>query len=493
MSSDRAEFVRQERTLIVRVTIGALAGGLAAAPFLLLLALAYTQSATLNRLDGSVADALNEWALQRPDVVTVLEALSEVTSPWTFRLVVLFLAALLWRAGSRRLATWAVVTMAAGGLLNVVLKEVVGRARPVFEEPVAIATQPSFPSGHALNSALAMGIVVLVMSPLVHGRSRYLLWGSATFVVLLTGFDRVGLGVHFFSDVLGGWLEAAAILVGTTVVFGSWRGHHPPRAADPAESRRLSPHESEEAADVVPAHDIPAMLVEIRGLVLRILGPAVVAWAVMASLGWLVVVADDVIWPLTAEAEVVQELASVRTPGRDQAVHMMNWLGDTPRIMSGLVVAAVVLRLACRRWREAAFVLAAVTVQALVFVLTTAVVSRVRPDVEQLYASPPTSSFPSGHTGAALTLYGGVGFALARRADRTWVRVLVVCVALLPSLAVAYARLYGGMHFPSDVVASYVNGGLALLIAYRAILAATLPLQLTEVLDRGSSIRTRAS
>ena len=47
-----------------------------------------------------------------PDVVAGLELLSHVTSPWTFRLLVLLTAGVLWQYGRRRLATWAVLTMA---------------------------------------------------------------------------------------------------------------------------------------------------------------------------------------------------------------------------------------------------------------------------------------------------------------------------------------------------------------------------------------------
>lgn len=212
---------------------------LAATPFLVVLSLVAGGNRALLRLDGAVADVLNTWALQRPQVVEVLEVVSEVTTPWIFRLAVLIVAALLWRAGARRSAVWAVTTMAVGSVLNVALKLVVARARPVFDDPVAMAGQHSFPSSHALNSALGVGIILAVVLPVLRGRRRVLAVAAGVFVVLLTGFDRVGLGVHFVSDVVGGWLEAFALLVAGMLAFGTWRRRHRIGASESGEPGRL--------------------------------------------------------------------------------------------------------------------------------------------------------------------------------------------------------------------------------------------------------------
>ncbi len=100
--------------------------------------------------------------------------------------------------------------MAVGGILGVLLKLLVDRARPAFPEPVAHASGYSFPSGHALNSMLGVGVLLLVFLPVLRGTGRIIAYVAGAAVVLLTGYDRVALGVHYVSDVLAGWVVALA-------------------------------------------------------------------------------------------------------------------------------------------------------------------------------------------------------------------------------------------------------------------------------------------
>jgi len=86
------------------------------------------------------------------------------------------------------------------------------------------------------------------------------------------------------------------------------------------------------------------------------------------------------------------------------------------------------------------------------------IVGRDRPDVDRLEEAPPTSSFPSGHTGASTAFYLSLLF-LAQRIRTTWLRVLVTVVCAVVPLLVAVARLYLGMHHVSDVAVGALNGG----------------------------------
>lgn len=212
------------RGLAARLALGALAALVVAAPFTLLMLLVLSEWEPLERADRGAADWFHDLAANRPVLVDVLRVLSWVTDPFVFRFLVLVVSVWLWRRGARLLAVWAVVTAALGGVLGVLLKLLVERSRPSFPEPVQTASGFSFPSGHALNSLLGVGILLLVFLPVLRTRrSRLTAYAAGAFVVLLTGYDRVGLGVHFVSDVVAGWVAALAVLAGTATAFEVWR------------------------------------------------------------------------------------------------------------------------------------------------------------------------------------------------------------------------------------------------------------------------------
>jgi len=160
-------------------------------------------------------------------------------------------------------------------------------------------------------------------------------------------------------------------------------------------------------------------------------------------------------------------------------------LASTPVIIGMLIVLFIVFRLVYHRWRESLFLLLAVGTQTLVFLASAAVISRNRPDVKHLDPAPPTSSFPSGHTGAATALFVGVALVVGWHAGRTWLRGLLLVLAIAVPVAVAYSRLYRGMHHPSDVAAGFLDGLLAVLLWSRAVLFGVLPVRWANALDGG--------
>jgi membrane-associated phospholipid phosphatase len=215
------------------------------------------------------------------------------------------------------------------------------------------------------------------------------------------------------------------------------------------------------------------MAVIVKQSLQRVVLPIAVLLAVIVGLGLLVtkVLAKD--WPFTVEDGINREFAGDRTESWSAVSLFFSTLASTPIIIGVTVLVAVVLRLTLKRWREPLFLAVAVTCQAVVFFFATLVIDRSRPDVAKMDESPPTSSFPSGHTSAAVALYAGLALLLALLARRTWLKVLCWALLLVP-LAVAVSRLYRGMHHPSDVVASFVNGGICVYVVSRAVLDRTV-------------------
>ena len=205
----------------------------------------------------------------------------------------------------------------------------------------------------------------------------------------------------------------------------------------------------------------------------RLILPVAVLLGVMIGLGLLVtkVWRDD--WPFTAEDGFNRELAADRTPDWSAVSGFFSTVGSTPVIIGVTALVAIILRLTLKRWREPLFLCAAVTAQALVFFFATLVIDRQRPAVEKMDESPPTSSFPSGHTSAAVALYTGLALLLAVTARHTWLKAAAWALLLVP-IAVALSRLYRGMHHPSDVIASFLNGIACVVLMARAILDKTV-------------------
>ncbi|SCF34722.1 phosphatase PAP2 family protein [Micromonospora mirobrigensis] len=206
----------------------------------------------------------------------------------------------------------------------------------------------------------------------------------------------------------------------------------------------------------------------------RVLLPVALLLSVMVGLGLLVTRVLARSWPFTVEDTVNRELAADRTGGWNDVSLVFSTLASTQLIVVVTVLVALVLRLVLHRWREPLFLCAAVSAQALVFLLTTIVIDRNRPAVEHMDVSPPTSSFPSGHTSAATALYVGIAVLLALRAKSTPAKVAWWSLLILVPIGVAVTRMYRGMHHPSDVVASFVNGGTCVAIMARVVLDRSL-------------------
>ncbi|MEH1165780.1 phosphatase PAP2 family protein [Micromonospora sp. CPCC 205539] len=223
-----------DHALGLRLTLGATAVFLVLVPFTLLALLVLGAWAPLHRLDMGVTHALHGHALDHPAWVALMRVWTNVFSPMPLRAVILLVVIWLLRRGARRLALWVATTMAAGGLSGPLLKLLVGRDRPELLDPVARAAGFSFPSGHALNATLAAGVLLLVFLPYAgRGVWRVALWVAALLVAVVTGLSRVALGVHFTSDVFGGWLLGVAVVAATTAAFTSWRAHTGLRPVSP--------------------------------------------------------------------------------------------------------------------------------------------------------------------------------------------------------------------------------------------------------------------
>jgi membrane-associated phospholipid phosphatase len=186
-------------------------------------------------------------------------------------------------------------------------------------------------------------------------------------------------------------------------------------------------------------------------------------WAVVVGTGTLIV------GPLgdpPAEDAAVRALEPGRTPVLDTLTSLWSNVGATEFVVAACATTIALLWWRTRRWWFAIVPGIAVAVQAAVFVTAALVVQRDRPEADLLDTAPPTSSFPSGHVGAAMAFYVTLAL-LSRRIRHRGLRWLTTTACLLVPLLVAYARLYRGMHHPSDVAVGALNGLACTWIAWR--------------------------
>lgn len=175
---------------------------------------ARSRTGPLHRLDMGTARQLNQFVGGHPNQLRRWQAVSTVGSPTGWRVLAAAAALVLWLRRRRDEAALVALAMAGAPVLSGLVKALVGRSRPVVAVVVGRASGKSFPSGHALTSFVAVGLLVLLVWPTASARQRALLVAAAVLMVATIGFSRLALGVHYLTDVLSGWLIGALWLLG---------------------------------------------------------------------------------------------------------------------------------------------------------------------------------------------------------------------------------------------------------------------------------------
>lgn len=201
------------------------AGGLALCSALLL-ALVAVRWYPLMDLDSDIAETTHRWAHDESGVTHAFRILTDwVWDPWTMRILAAAVAIwLVWRRAARWTAVWLVATCALASVVQQTLKAVVDRPRPVWPDPVDSAHYAAFPSGHAMTATVVCGLLLWLLHH--HGAERALRRTALAVAVLSVagvGLTRVWLGVHWATDVIGGWLLGALVVVLAVGVHLRWR------------------------------------------------------------------------------------------------------------------------------------------------------------------------------------------------------------------------------------------------------------------------------
>ena len=449
-------FARRSLTGLVVLIAGA-------AGFGLLLLLVRDGWPPLVSFDRNAVDTLNRAVAGDRVAVTVLTAVTSLGGRTILVWLVTVSTAIMLIRRQYRLTAYLAVTGLGALALDPAIKALVARLRPLVPSPVATAPGYSFPSGHVLDATVFYGVMLLVFLPIIPRRLRKLAMGLVIALVVAIGFSRVAIGVHYPSDVIGGWLLGVAWLAITAHAFGHWRTEagQPPRHL----SEGLAP---EAAAQLGPTRIVPVAHPWL--IATRLVVSFVLIGGALFGLGKLITGHAP-----TFDEAVPRWLAGQHSPRLDALSSYLSQAGNTHWILAvGLVIVPLALALT-RRWRPAAFVVVAMLGELGLFLSVARTVHRARPLVPHLDGHLPTSAFPSGHTAATLCLYGALAVLVVPRVRGRW-RWLAVAPAVLMTVLVGWSRIYRGEHHPLDVA-----GGIVLALLWLA--AVTFALRPNADLD----------
>ncbi|MEW1824002.1 phosphatase PAP2 family protein [Streptomyces sp. NPDC088196] len=192
----------------------------------LLLTLVAAEWRPLIDVDERIARTTHRWAVEDHGLTHAFRILTDwIWDPLTMRLVcAAVIVWLLWRRSAWRTALWLAATCALGTLLQQSLKALVDRPRPVWPDPVDSAHYAAFPSGHAMTATVVCGLLLWLLHHYGAGRA---VWRTAMVVAVISvvgvGLTRVWLGVHWPSDVVGGWVLGAFVVAVAVGAYERWR------------------------------------------------------------------------------------------------------------------------------------------------------------------------------------------------------------------------------------------------------------------------------
>jgi len=200
----RTLFTREFRLLITILVI-------VAAFWTFLIVAEAVRHGTIQHFDDAVLLAFREAG--HPEIprgpARLPETMRDITSlggGTVIALVTFAVAGYLWLRNRYRALALLLITVIGGGVLDYGLKLIVGRGRPTVVPHFVNVDSLSFPSGHSLMSMAVYLVLAALLSPqLPDRRARVYVVAVALFLTFIIGISRVYLGVHYPSDVLGGW------------------------------------------------------------------------------------------------------------------------------------------------------------------------------------------------------------------------------------------------------------------------------------------------
>lgn len=187
--------------------------------FVLVIALGFAVTeGHFRAFDIAVSHALNMQRGTSPDwLILVMQGISWIGGGLQRYVIVTLLTVALWRWWGWGAALAMGITTLISAFTSDVMKYFFARVRPDLVTQLDPISSPAFPSGHSNNAA-----VVYILFIMLVPQARHPLWQlAAAVMIVLTGLSRVMLGVHWPTDVLGGWMlgTSFALMAGAIIAY----------------------------------------------------------------------------------------------------------------------------------------------------------------------------------------------------------------------------------------------------------------------------------
>ena len=160
---------------------------------------------------------------------------------------------------------------------------------------------------------------------------------------------------------------------------------------------------------------------------------------------------------IQADLRVISFLQTLREPGFNQVMLFLTYLGNWQVITAGAVVFAFLMYLSRRWWWLTAFA-ASILGEQLLSQVTKFTLHRGRPNPDNALLPAAGSSFPSGHALIAFAFYGFIACYAVAQTRSWWARTLIIAGIIPLILGIGFSRIYLGVHWPTDVIASFALG-----------------------------------
>lgn len=159
----------------------------------------------------------------------------------------------------------------------------------------------------------------------------------------------------------------------------------------------------------------------------------------------------------TWDYSITSWLYTVRTPVLTDVMKGISYLGNVTSVLGFLALVSVLLIIFRKEKYIIPIGLSSLGGEIFVFFMKLAV-QRERPSTLNALLIETDPSFPSGHSMVAVTVYALVFYFLIKAVSKKWQKIVLIIAGIMLVLGIGISRLYLGLHWPTDVLASYFLG-----------------------------------